>query len=282
MLWLFLGNANKMPGRFSDSFGLSSEKRTLISPKTRTHLVTTGLPRNSACHDLRQVPKTLSIAIVAAAGVAIVTGCARSGGEVTTAGASGHSKPGFVRLLNLSSEDASMVDRGRQMVPSVPANMSSSFTTFPSGERTLQIKGNSADLNLKMDMKPGASALIVLGSNGRTSSTIEDARVPQNGHNLKLIYLDSDGSLKSSGPSVTLSNSGTHVVLSAKEPAATVSEGSWTVSANDLRKAETLAVVPNTTYDLVLVKGNRGHYFEVVLSHLFIEKGKLAGMAKMN
>ena len=213
----------------------------------------------------------------------MLTGCATSAGEVATVKAgSSHDKPAFVRLLNLSSEGASMVDRGRQVVPPVSPNLASSFTTFPSGERTLQIKGKSANLNLKMDMKPGTSALIVLGSNGRTSSTLEDARAPQRGHNLKLIYLNSDGSLRSSGPSVTLANSGGHLVLSAKDSTVTVPEGNWNVSANDLRKADTLTVAPDTTYDLVLVKGKNAHYVELVLSHLFIETGKMAGMGKMN
>ncbi len=160
-------------------------------------------------------------------GVAVLTGCTSSKEDVSIAKASRHGKPGFVRLLNLSSESVSMVDRGRQMMPPVATNVASlSFTTFPSGERTLQLKGKSANLNIKMNLNPEGSVLIVLGSNGKNSSIIEDPRVPKDGHNLKLIYLDPDGSVQSGGPSVTLANSGAHIVISAPDTAVAVPAGS--------------------------------------------------------
>jgi hypothetical protein len=142
------------------------------------------------------------------------------------------------------------------------------------------VKGQSVDLTVKMALKAGASALIVLGADGKTTSTIDDLRTLQDGQNFKLIYLDAGGPAALSGPPVTLSNLGDRVLVSAKSPVQTVSIGTWSVAAKGLSKSKPIEVVADTVYDLLLIRSNSGRYSELVLPHLVIEKPKLAGMSK--
>jgi len=208
-----------------------------------------------------------------------LAGCAASVIDVK-ATAPIRQKAGYVRLLNLSSDTVGLYDRGRQMVAPVTTNTASPFTTCPSGSHTISLKGESVDLKTSIDLKPGASELIVLSYSGKTSTTIEDARAPQNGHNLKLIYLNAEGSAVPAGPHVTLSHAGTRLLVSAKSPAQTLSEGTWNVAAEGLLKAEPIEITPDTVYDLVLIRSSSGRYSELVLPHLVIDKPKLAGTAK--
>jgi len=213
----------------------------------------------------------------------MLVGCSGKKAEKPAAvAATDRPQPGFVRLLNLSPGSAQMFDRKRPMASPVTTNTASAFTTFPSGNRTLEVKGISVDLNVKLELEPGASKMVVLGSSGNTYSTINDPRAPIAGHNVTLLYLDADGAAQTSGPLVTLRSSGTEVVLSEKDQAISVPVGNWKVSAAGLGKSQPLSVVPNTIYDLVLVRTKTGRYFEVGLSHVVFEKPQIGSASKRN
>jgi len=231
---------------------------------------------------MEKVLKNLLIVMIACGGSADLIGCAS--GHVAIVGGIGSTRPrvGYVRLLNLSSDSVWLSDRGRKMVAPVAMNEVSSFTTCPGGTRVLVVKGKAIELPVNAKLKPGASTLIVLSANEKMISAIDDARTPQNSHNLKLIYLNADGSAATEGPSVTLTNSGTRLIGSSESPSQTLKEGRWTTAAKGLTNSEQLVVAPDTIYDLVLIKADGGRYSELILSHLVIEKPKLAGTSKTN
>jgi hypothetical protein len=206
----------------------------------------------------------------------MLAGCAAESSRLESGKASDRPKPGFIRLLNLSPGSVAMFDGNRAMVPPVATKSASSFTTFPAGNKIMQIKGQSIDLKVEPKLSAGTGTLIILGSSGKTSSTIADTRQPESGHNLRLLYLDLEGSPQTNGPPVTLSNGETTLHISAREPAVKIPSGNWKIAALNLVSPDPLAIKPDSLYDLVLAKDNTGRYLEIPLSELVHEKATIA------
>ncbi|MGE0001522.1 MAG: hypothetical protein AB7F50_06305 [Fimbriimonadaceae bacterium] len=190
-----------------------------------------------------------SIVFVAAFG-ALLAGCGQSKEDAALARMQNRPKPGFVRILNLTGGDASLLSRGRPVNPDVKNGESGRLNPEGVGKRTMGIQTKEGEMDVEVELTSEMGHTLVLMASSHALIQGEP-RKPVEGKNLYVVFMAADGKLINSGNTVPLTAADGKVDLDPKEHAYEVASGSVSLLG------KTFEVKPNFAYTILILQSGR-------------------------
>lgn len=191
-----------------------------------------------------------SIMFVAACG-ALLAGCGQSKEDAALARMQNRPKPGFVRILNLTGADATLLSRGRPVNPDVKSGESGRMNPEGVGKRTMGIQTKGGEKEVEVELTSEMGHTLVLMPSGHVLIQGEP-RKPAEGKNLHVVFLAADGKFLTSGKTVSLTAADGKVELDPKEHAYEVASGSVSLLG------KTFEVKPNFAYTILILQSGSG------------------------
>ncbi len=166
-------------------------------------------------------------------------------------------RPGFVRLVNLTDEDASLLDRGRQASGSIAAGAHSGLVPIGVGSREVEVRAGAQSTKLNLDLVTNEGMTLILRSGQPPIQVANEPRAPVGAKNVRVAFIDASGAALKEGLKVQAKGLGGTVTISSDEELATVPSGAVTLSGPGLQTTK-VNVIDNLAYSLIVLKGSNG------------------------
>jgi hypothetical protein len=205
---------------------------------------------------MRRCRRTIVGVLVAGLGLA---GCGPSAeekkGTDALARLQGGKKPGFVRLLNLTPDSASLLDRGRPATGDIGAGASSKLVPFGVGEREVELASGSGKQKLMVKLSSGEGVTVVLPASGTPLQVPNEPRYPLGLSNVRVVFLNADGSRATGAQGVAAKGVTGKVDLSPKTEMVNLGVGAWEITGPGLAPTK-VEVADKFAYTLLLIGRN--------------------------
>lgn len=162
-------------------------------------------------------------------------------------------KPGYARVLNLTSMPVIASVQGRIIAAPAPPNTATRMVPVGTGSQEIVIKAEGApDVKVQTQLTSNQGTTIVLLPNRTTSQVPGEPRTPDADRNVRLVFLDEKGQKLQSGPAVTV-NGPTPKTFKPSDDAGSLDLGSWSVNG------ETVTLAKDIAYSFVFIKHGSGY-----------------------
>lgn len=161
-------------------------------------------------------------------------------------------KPGYVRLLNLSSSKAMLADKGLPIVSETDSNKASSFASLGAGKHKLTVTVGEKKIPVEATVEESAVSTFVLSADSTVHPLgATEFRSPSSDGNVTVVF---DGSPL---PQVKVHKDSTDAPLSPDIKVLKLDPGSWSVQGGSL-VGDPLNVEDAKAYTIVVVGGKSG------------------------
>jgi len=181
----------------------------------------------------------------------LLAGCGQSKEDEALARARSRPKPGFVRILNLTSKDATLLSKGRPVNPDVPPGESGRLNPEGVGKRSLVVQSGGSEKEIEVELASDLGHTIILFPEHHVLLK-EEPRKPVDGKNLNVVFMSADGTIASTGDKVKLNAASGTIELDPKQHPYEVASGTITVLGKEFK------VEPKFAYTILLLKTGSG------------------------
>jgi hypothetical protein len=164
-------------------------------------------------------------------------------------------KPGFVRVINLSSDSVQLTEGTRPLFSSKPGQTSIPIT-IGKGSRTLTLKQNEESHPIPLDVVSGEGTTLIVRAGKKPVKLTGERPHPTETGNVRVVCLEPGGEVSSSEVNLTAKGSST-VPISANNATVSLLQGEWTIQGSGLPPLK-VKVANQSAYTLLLLKKNRG------------------------
>ncbi len=198
--------------------------------------------------------KSLLLSCLVVSSAILVTGCGSADdakGEAAVARLQNRAKPGFIRVLNLTSGSIDVYDKERPISKGIPSQGISAFNPISSGDRKLKV-GNK---EIKLNLENGVCATIVAYESREPEILLGEVRYADPAGNLQVALAIGDGSKSSFSKKVTGGSAALTVEAREKGVSPTrysLDIGEYTVDG------QPLSVAKDCSYTILVVPGSKG------------------------
>lgn len=156
-------------------------------------------------------------------------------------------KPGYVRLLNLTSKSADLFDDNRLLNPTIPPGEASRLSPIKAGDVEVIVKFTDKSVKVKVGIQSGIGTTIVMFPDERTEIIGDEPIKPVGDSNIHVAFVG--------GGSAKATSGGKSVDLSSGKSEYTFTLGEWTVGGPGLSGTARQNVEDKLAYSILIVRG---------------------------
>lgn len=174
-------------------------------------------------------------------------GCGQSKEDAALARARNRPKPGFVRILNLSGDKATLLSKGRPVNPDVENGESGRLNPEGVGKRRVVVskKGQEEEVEVDLASEMGHTIIVLPNKNAIIGG---EPRKPVAGKNLHVVFVGPDGTVLENAKPVEMGSASGKLSLDPKEHGYEVASGKVSLLG------KTFEVKPNFAYTILVVQ----------------------------
>jgi hypothetical protein len=188
------------------------------------------------------------------------TGCGPSEEEQKTTAAlermQNRRKPGFVRVLNLSSDAVQLADGNRTLVSSLASNNSSSLLPLGEGRRTLTLTQDSGTQPVVLEVASQEGTTLVVRTGNKPFHVNGELRYPSDLGNVRVVCLEPNGEVSATDLKLTATGL-TKVAVLPGSQVVSLTPGEWTFKGNGVPPLK-VTIVDKFAYTLLLLRKSGG------------------------
>lgn len=189
-------------------------------------------------------------------------------------------KPGSVRLLNLSNEAFDMSSKGVTLAHDVSPGTESKFAMSGAGQKVFTLKSPSRSLDVSVTLKSELGQTVILLPDGKRTIAIEGELVkPTNDANVSIYKIDESGALVKDKVDLKFKAGSGTISLDSEKPEGKLELGSYTFTVNAGQPADA-NVVEDKSYTLLLIKTSAGKWISRFMENTGLTKPLSGGMSR--